>query len=162
MMTPLYANGFSDELFLEMLGKMEAMFQNFSAHGSGWVMQCANVFYIKIGKVLPIRGSSIIPLPAKIANSQQLINIRNHNDQNCFLLCFTAAYHLRYKLDLIVGKLVDPKLEETDPHTYTKPGTHQASDDFVVPMSLNHIPNSSDLITFKLTCFNIKQEISFQ
>ena len=153
MLTPLYANGFSDELFLEMLGKREAMFQNFSAHGSGWFMQCANVVYIKIGKVLPIRGSSFIPLPAKIANSQQLINIRNHNDQNCFLLCFTAAYHLRYKLNLIVGKLVDPKLEETDPHSYTKPGTHQASDDFVVPMSLNLIPQFEQLKNVQVNVF---------
>ena len=42
-------------------------------------------------------------------------------DHNCFLLCYIAAYHLRYKLDLVFGRLVDPKLEETDPHTYTKP-----------------------------------------
>ena len=39
MMTPLYANGLSDELFLEMLRKMEAVFQKISAHGSGWVLQ---------------------------------------------------------------------------------------------------------------------------
>ena len=58
MMTPLYANGLSDELFLEMLEKMEAVFQNFSAHGSGWVLRRVNELYIKIGKMLPIRGSS--------------------------------------------------------------------------------------------------------
>ena len=124
-MSPPYANGLSDELFLEMLGKMEAVFQNFSAHGSGWVLQRVNELYIKNGKVLPIRGSSILPLTATIANSQQLINICNHNDHNCFLLCYTAAYHLRYKPDLIVGRLVDPKPEETDPHTYKKPGMHR-------------------------------------
>ena len=137
MMAPIYANGLSDDSFFEMLGKMETVFQNFSAHGSGWVLQRVNELYIKIGKVLPIRGSSFIPLPAKIAKSHQLIN---HNNHNCFLLCYTAAYHLRYKPDLIVRRLVDPKLEETDPHTYTKPGTHQASDDFVMPISFNIIP----------------------
>ena len=157
MMTPLYANGLSDELFLEMLGKMETGFQNFSAHGSGWVLQRVNELYIKIGKMLPIRGSSFIPLPAKIANSQQLINIRNHNDHNCFLLCYTAAYHLRYKPDLIVGRLVDPKLEETDPHTYTKPGTHQASDDFVMPMSLNMIPQFERLNNVQVNVFQYQK-----
>ena len=149
MMAPIYANGLSDDSFLEMLGKMETVFQNFSAHGSGWVLQRVNELYIKIGKVLPIRGSSFIPLPAKIAKSHQLIN---HNNHNCFLLCYTAAYHLRYKPDLIVRRLVDPKLEETDPHTYTKPGTHQASDDFVMPISLNMIPQferPKDVKTFK-------------
>ena len=103
MMTPLYANGLSDELFLEMLGKIEAVFQNFSAHGSGWVLQRVNELYIKIGKVFPIRGSSFIPLPIKIANSQQLVIVRNQNDHSCFLLCYTAAYHLSYKPVLIVG-----------------------------------------------------------
>ena len=71
MMTPLYANGLSDEYFLEMLKKMEAVFQIFSAHGSGWVSQRVNELYVKIGKLLPIRGSSFIPFPAKIAKSQQ-------------------------------------------------------------------------------------------
>ena len=129
MMTHLYANGLSHELFLECSGKWKLcsiIFQPMVAAG--------------FGKVIPIRGSSFIPLPAKIAKLQQLINIRNHSDHNCFLLCSTAAYHLRDKPDLIVGRLVDPKLEETDPHIYTKPGTHQASDGFVMPMSLNMIP----------------------
>ena len=83
-MTPLYGNGVSDELFREKLGSIEAVFQNFSAHSSGWVLQRINELYIKIGKILPIRGSLFIPLPAKIANSQQLINIRNHSIHNCF------------------------------------------------------------------------------
>ena len=30
----------------------------------------------------------------KIANYRGLLNIRNHNDQNCFKYCFIAAYHL--------------------------------------------------------------------
>ena len=136
---------------------MEAMFQNFSAHGSGWVLQRVNELYIKIGKVLPIRVSSFIPLPAKTANSQQLINICNHNDHNCFLLCYTAAFHLRYKPDLIVGRLVDPKLEETDPYTYTKFGTHQASDDFVMPMSFNMIPQFERLNNVQVNVFQYQK-----
>ena len=107
--------------------------------------------------MLPIRGSSFIPLPAKIANSQHSINICNHNDHNCFLLCYTAAYHLRYKPDLIVGRLVDPKLEETDPHTYTKPGTHQASDDFLMPISLNMIPQFERLNNVQVNVFQYQK-----
>ena len=130
MMMPLYANGLSDKFFLEMLGKMEAVFQNFSAHCSDWVLQRVIEVYIKIGKVLPIRGSSFIPLPAKID---------------------------RYKPDLIVGRLVDPKLEETNPHTYTKPETRQASDDFVMPMNLNMIPQFERLNNVQVNVFQYQK-----
>ena len=140
-----------------MLEKMAAVFQKVSSHGSGWVLQRVIELYNKIGKILPIRGSSFIPQPAKLANTRQLINIRNHNDHYCFLLCYTAAYHLRYRLDLIVGRLVDPKLEETDPHTYTKPGTHQASDDFVMPMSLNMIPQFERLDNVRVNVFQYQK-----
>ena len=152
----------SDELFLEMLGNIEAMFQIFSDHGSGWVLERVNELYNKIEEVLPFRGSSFIPFPAKIVNSQQLINIRNHSDHNCFLLCYTAAYHIRYKLDLIVGRLVDPELEQTDPHTYSKHGTHQASDDFVMPLILNMIPQFEGLKNVQVNVFQDQKEISFQ
>ena len=32
--------------------------------------------------------------------SQNLINIRNHEDNKCFELCFTAAYSLKHGVDL--------------------------------------------------------------
>ena len=107
--------------------------------------------------MLPIRVSSFIPLSAKIANSQQLINIRTHNDHNCFLLCYTAVSHLKCKPDITVGMLVDPKLEKTDPHTYTKPGTHQASDDFVMHMSLNMVPQFEQLNNVQVNVFQYQK-----
>ena len=61
------------------------------------------IMLIKFGKVIPIRDSSLIPLPAKIAKSDQSINIRGHSDHNCYLLFYTAAYHLTYKLGLFLG-----------------------------------------------------------
>ena len=73
------------------------------------------------------------------------------------MLCYIAAYHLRYKPDLIVGRLVDPKLEETDPHTYTKPGTHQASDDFVMPMILNINPQFERLNNVQVNVFQYQK-----
>ena len=65
----------------------------------------------------PIRGSSHVKLPLKIAKSSHLINIRNHDDHDCFNLCFTAAYHLQYRLNLIVGRYEDPAAEKTCPAT---------------------------------------------
>ena len=53
--------------------------------------------------------------------------------------------------------MVDPKLEETDPHTYTKPGTHQASDDFVMPMSLNMIPQFERLNNVQVYVFQYQK-----
>ena len=51
MMTPLNANGLTDEIFLGILGKIDTVFQNFSAHGSGWFTQRVNELYIIIGKM---------------------------------------------------------------------------------------------------------------
>ena len=78
-------------------------------------------------------------------------------NNNCFLLCHTAGYHLRYKPDLIFGRLFDPSPGETDQNTYTKPGTHQTSDDFIMLMSLNLIPQfeRSNKVQLKLFLYLI-------
>ena len=105
MMKPLNANGVSDDLFLEKLGKSKMC----SGRIEPTVNERVNELYIEFGNVLPIGGCSFISLPEKLAICQQLISIRTHCDHNFFLLCYTAAYHFRYKPDLIVGRLDDPK-----------------------------------------------------
>ena len=53
------------------------------------------IMHIKFGKLIPIRGSLFIPLSAKIANSHQLINNRDHSDHNYFfvmLQCLLSSY----------------------------------------------------------------------
>ena len=53
--------------------------------------------------------------------SQNSINISNHEDNNCFNLCFTAAYSLKQGVDLIVTDQpkANPAAARTQPDTYT-------------------------------------------
>ena len=67
---------------------MEAVFQTFSSHGSDWDFQRVNELRSEFGKTLPIRGSSFNPLSAIKTISQELINIRNHNDHNSFFMLY--------------------------------------------------------------------------
>ena len=85
-----------------MLGIVEAVFQIFSSHGSGWDCQRVNNFYIEFGKMLPIRDSSFIPLSAITTISQELINIRNHNDHNSFFSVILPTMILDTSLILLV------------------------------------------------------------
>ena len=51
-------------------------------------------FEIKITRFVPVRPGFYIALPPKYESEQSLLNNRNYNDRNCFLYCFTAAYHI--------------------------------------------------------------------
>ena len=73
-----------------MVEKMQAVLKTFASYGSGWVLQ--QVIQVKLTKFSPIRRSSFIDLPFWNRESQNLININNHHDHNCFELCFTGAY----------------------------------------------------------------------
>ena len=100
---------------------MEAVFQTFSLHGSGWDFQPVNELCSEFEKMLPNRGSSLIPFSAIKTISQELINIRNDNDHNSFFILPSMI------LDTILILLLRGYLEEIDPDTYTKPEAHEAS-----------------------------------
>ena len=81
---------------------MQAVVETFASYGSGWVLQQVFQVFIKLAKFSRIRGSSYIDLLFRIQESQILITIRNHDDQNCFELCFTAAYSPKHRINLIL------------------------------------------------------------
>ena len=99
LMVPILSDGLADGTFYEMVERVQSVLHSFAAHGNGWFLQQVVRLFIKFGKMNPIRGSSHITLPLKIAKSSHLINIRNHDDHDCFNLCFTAAYHLHCRLN---------------------------------------------------------------
>ena len=99
LMVPIPADGLADGTFYEMVDRMQSVLHSFASHGSGWVLQQVVRLFIKFGKMNHFRGSSHITLPLKNAKSSDLINIRNPDDHDCFNLCFTAAYHLYYRLN---------------------------------------------------------------
>ena len=77
----------------ELTARLQNSVESFTSRGSGWnVSQIINLS-LCIGVFRPLAGSSFIPTPAEIAKKQAVINIRNHNNNNCFQYSILAALH---------------------------------------------------------------------
>jgi len=63
----------------------------FTSHGSGWNISKIQNLSLCIGSFRPTAGSSIILTPAEILKKKAIINIRNHNSNNCFQYSVLAA-----------------------------------------------------------------------
>ena len=87
--------------------------------------------------------------------SQNLINIRNHEDNNCFELCFTAAYSLKHGVDLLLTdqQKVNPAAARTQPDTYTAESAHKAQGNFDSPMSFAPIGKFEQLNDVRVNVF---------
>ena len=97
-MVPVYGNTLPQNNFLTAVDKMINTLFTFTASGSGWILDTIIELDIKIATFDPIRGSSYIPTPPQLEAPHLLLNIRNRQEHNCFLYCFTAAWHLKYAL----------------------------------------------------------------
>ena len=99
-LTPVYAIGLTIAAYWGMVEKMMSLLTTFASMGSGWVLEEVLKVDDKFARFRPIHGSSYIALPNKIANCCGLLNIRNHDDQQCFRYCYVAAYHLYHGMSL--------------------------------------------------------------
>ena len=138
-----------------MVEKMQAVLETFASYGSGWVLQHVIQVFVKLAKFSPIRGSSYFDLPFRIRTSQNLINIRNHEDNNCFELCFTAAYSLKHGVDLLLTdqQKANPAAARTQPDTYTAESAHKAQGNFDSPMSFASIGKFEQLNDVRVNVF---------
>jgi len=68
------------QLYSNMIGNM----------GSGWQFNRVLYFDIHIDKYSPLKGSSYISLPEKLASKKAIVNVKN-NDNECFKWSVTAA-----------------------------------------------------------------------
>ena len=102
-----------------------------------------NSTFVKLAKFSTIRGSSFNDLPFRIRESQNLINIRNHHDHNCFELCLTAAYSLKHGIDLLLTdqQKANPAAGLAQRDTYTAASAHKAQGTFHLPISFASIGN---------------------
>ena len=73
-----------------MIARIEEVLANFQQSGSNWVFQRIIRLEIHLANWKPIRGSTFIPLPAKLKNKKAVINIKNEDNQ-CFKWCITRA-----------------------------------------------------------------------
>ena len=103
LMTPIYVEGLTDELYWSMVEKMMAVLSTFASSGSDWVIEKIINFDLKFARYRPICGSSYLALTHTLANCRGLLNIRNHDDANCFNYCFVEAYHAHHGISLDRG-----------------------------------------------------------
>ena len=93
----VYTDALSEEQFFESVQHIVNVVSMYATSGSGWIIEKVEKLEIRFAKFNPIRGSTYIALPTELSALKCLINIRNFNDPNCFLYCFTVAYHLQGK-----------------------------------------------------------------
>src|SRR5207253_11158929 len=74
------------ELIDQAYEKIQRSIEAFAEKGSGWVIHCVHVVYIKVAKNEPLRPSSYIPLPRGLkVKKKAIVNVENHHDNKCFL-----------------------------------------------------------------------------
>ena len=69
---------------------IEERIQNFNQRGSNWRFQRVLFLDVHFTDFIPLRGSSFLPLPRKIATKKAVINMKNDDDQ-CFKWSVTRA-----------------------------------------------------------------------
>ena len=144
LMTPVYANGLSDEAYWQMLEKMMSVLATFNSLRSGWTLEKTLKFDVKFARFRPINCSSFIALLSKIANCRGLLNVRDNEDRDSFRYCFVAAYHMFHHIgpDRIDRNY---QTDKTSPIAYNQPGLHHPLDDFTMPMGFAEIPQFETL-----------------
>ena len=121
-----------------MVEKMRIVLTTFSSNGSGWVLEKVIKLIVNFARYRPITGSSYIALPSKLQNCRGLLNIRNHEDPNCFLYCYVAAYHMHNNISLDrPGR--NCNTDKTSPETYKQTNLYQSTGHFDMPMGLEDI-----------------------
>ena len=80
----------ANKTFDKMKAKIIEAFAKYAKNGSGWFIVSVEKIQIDKSAYDPLKGSSYIPLPKKIAGKKALINMENKDDM-CFKYAVTRA-----------------------------------------------------------------------
>lgn len=72
--------------------KMFNSFIEYQREGSNWVLDKVLGVTVHIVQYNPIKGSSYLSLPAKLASKKAIVNVQN-TDQNCFMWSVLVALY---------------------------------------------------------------------
>ena len=82
-----------ENLYTEQVTYIEKWIENFtSQEGTGAAVNKRNKLYVNIAKYEPLKGSSYMPLPDKIANKKAVINVKN-DDNRCIEWALKSALY---------------------------------------------------------------------
>ena len=76
----------------ESFKKIINSFIEYQREGSNWTLDKVLGVNIHTATYRPMKGSSFLPLPAKMASKKAIINVQNHDDK-CFMWAVLASLH---------------------------------------------------------------------
>ena len=118
----------SEDEFYKHVDQLMTQVNIFCTAGSGWVIERLVSLDVKMNKYNPTRIGSFIPTPQPLEKLRQsLLNVKNTNDNNCFLYCIAAA-------------LYPVKRNAEHPAQYRKHFKRFVFDPKSMPMPLSKIP----------------------
>ena len=97
-------------------------------------------------------------LPNKLQGCRSLLNIRNIEDENCFIYCYTAAYHLHTDIPLVETSSWRCK---TDPGTYNptcNPLAKKHAGNFRMPMPFHELERFGKLNKVQVNVFILEKK----
>ena len=160
LMTPVYAEGLSNDNFVEMVEKMLAVLFTFASSGCGWLLEKFLCVNIKCAKYRPASGSSYIDLPPHLQKCNSLLIIRNHTDNNCFIYSFVAASYLKNNnFEGEEGRNDTSKL--TSPDFYQNMSSLQPAGEFAMLMGFNDIDKFKTLNDVEVNVFEFENRVLF-
>ena len=75
----------------EGINRLLENLSTFESQGSGWTLVAVDRLEVSTAQFNPIGGSSYIPTPKRIANTQTCLNVENKEDELCFLYAIAAS-----------------------------------------------------------------------
>jgi hypothetical protein len=82
-----------DSQFNEQVDLIMRRFNEFLSMGSGWILDSVDNIVLSTAAYQPIGASSYIQLPEYVARKRAVINVKNENDEKCFLWSVLASLH---------------------------------------------------------------------
>ena len=155
---PVYFYGITDNDYYQLIEQLTSALFTFASQGSGWILSEIKNLFVKFTSYSPIRGSSYIALPNKLQGCRSLLNIRNIEDENCFIYCYTAAYHLHTDIPLVETSSWRCK---TNPGTYNptyNPLAKKHAGNFRMPMPFHELERFEKLNKVQVNVFILEKK----
>ena len=125
---------------------INGMIDRFTNQGSGWVVSKISRHFININKYTPLAAKSYVALPPDIQNRKATINIKNTNDNKCFMYC--------------LGRALDPNPED---HNLERVSKHLIKvcdelglDKIEMPVCIKDVPKIEKMLDISINVFGHK------
>ena len=120
--------------------------------GSGWAIEKNLSHHVNVARYSPLEGSSYIPLPEELRNSNKgLVNLRNE-DPKCFLWC-----HVRH----LNPQKKDPHRIKLSDREFEKRLDSTSYSGITYPVTINQIPQIEKQNQININLFGYHQKIIF-